>query len=157
MNILRGYLDKDGNLLSISDFSSFKYRYTPFMDNFGIIVKGYFKVPKNKDAAFKLKKYWLCKKNSQPLNSKNAGCIFKNPYPFKTWQLIRELKLDNIAYKDAKVSPKHANFLINENNASFSDMNNLINLIKKEVYDKTGILLELEIKIITPSDFIPYQ
>ena len=48
-------------------------------------------------------------------------------------------------------------FLINENNASFVDMYNLIELIKKEVYDKTNISLELEIKIITPNDFIPYQ
>ncbi len=151
------YLDQNGVLCSITDFSSFKYRYSPFMNNSGIIIKGYFKIPKNKDAAVKLKKYWLCKKNSQPLNSKNAGCVFKNPPFIKTWQLLKELKLDTLKIGDACISKKHANFLINENNASFVDMYNLIELIKKEVYDKTNISLELEIKIITPNDFIPYQ
>lgn len=151
------YVDCNGNICILDDFSSFKYRYSPFMDNLGIITKVYLKVSKNKEAEVKLKKYWLCKKNSQPLNTKNAGCVFKNPYPFKAWKILKELKLDNLSIGDAYVSNKHTNFLINKNNASFLDMYSLISLIKKEVYEKTKINLELEIKIITPNDFIPYQ
>ncbi len=151
------YIDQNGYLKSITDFTNFKYRYSPFMENKNIITKGYFKIPKNNEAAVKLKKYWLCKKNSQPLNSKNAGCVFKNPPHIKTWQLLKELNLDDLKVGDASVSKKHANFLINTNRASFTDMYELIICIKKEVYEKTGIDLELEIKIIKPSDFIPYQ
>ncbi len=151
------YIDQNGNLESITDFTNFNYRYSPFMGNKNTIVKGYFKISKNKEAEVKLKKYWLCKKNSQPLNSKNAGCTFKNPSPFKTWQLLKKLNLDELKIGDAAVSKKHANFLINTNNASFNDMYELIMCIKKEVYEKTGINLELEIKIIKPNDFIPNQ
>lgn len=151
------YLDKTGKICSITNFDEFKYRRSPFMENKGIIIKGYFCVKKNKFAEEKLKKYWLCKKNNQPLDFKNAGCIFKNPNSFKTWQLIKSLNLDSLCIGDAVVSKKHANFLINKNHASFKDMKTLIDIIRKKVYEATKINLELEIKIIEPSDFIPYQ
>ena len=46
------------------------------------------------------------------------------------------------------ISKKHSNFFINEKNASFEDMNNLINFVKYEVKKKTGVNLDLEIKIL---------
>ena len=45
----------------------------------------------------------------------------------------------------ASISKKHCNFFVNENNANFDDMNNLINFVKDKVKKKTGIDLELEI------------
>jgi UDP-N-acetylmuramate dehydrogenase len=150
------YIDRKGELCSITEFDGFKYRFSPFMDNDGIIIKGYFKVKKNIFSEEKLRKYWLCKKNNQPINYKNAGCIFKNPNPIKTWQLIKNLNLDKMHVGDACVSSQHANFLINKNNASFDDMKTLIDIIREKVRESTNINLELEIKIIKPNDFIPY-
>ena len=49
---------------------------------------------------------------------------------------------------DASVSSKHSNFFINNGNAKSKDLENLINQVKKKVYNKTGINLELEIQII---------
>jgi len=49
---------------------------------------------------------------------------------------------------DAEISEKHANFIINKANACFEDVNNLIRLIQRKVYAKTGIELELEITVL---------
>ena len=49
---------------------------------------------------------------------------------------------------DAVISQKHCNFFINEGNANSSDIENLIDKVKKRVNEKTGVNLELEIKII---------
>ena len=56
--------------------------------------------------------------------------------------------LENISFGDASISKKHSNFFINKKNASFEEMNSLINFVKKNVKDKTGININLEIKII---------
>ena len=53
-----------------------------------------------------------------------------------------------ICFGDAKISNKHSNFFINSNNASFENMINLINFVKQNVKEKTGISLELELEII---------
>ena len=64
------------------------------------------------------------------------------------WELIRESVDNQISFGDAKISNKHSNFFINSKNASFENMTNLINYVKKKVKDKTGISLELELEII---------
>ena len=52
------------------------------------------------------------------------------------------------SFGDAGISDKHCNFFVNKNNASFDDMNNLINFVQENVKKKTGIILEKEIKIL---------
>ena len=62
--------------------------------------------------------------------------------------LIKEAGCDNLSEGDATISQKHCNFFVNNGNAKSSDIENLIKKVKKKVYEKTGINLELEIKII---------
>ena len=62
--------------------------------------------------------------------------------------LIKESGCDKFYVGDAKISEKHCNFFINNGNAKSSDIENLINKVRKEVQLKTGHNLELEIKII---------
>ena len=91
------------------------------------------------------------KKNSQPLRVKTGGSTFKNPLSHskkKVWELIKESVDYQISFGDAKISEKHSNFFINSNNASFENMYNLINHVKKKVKEKTGINLELELEIV---------
>ena len=91
------------------------------------------------------------KKNSQPLRVKTGGSTFKNPLSQskkKVWELIKESVDYQISFGDAKISEKHSNFFINSNNASFENMYNLINHVKKKVKEKTGINLELELEIV---------
>ena len=88
------------------------------------------------------------KKNSQPSQIKTCGSTFKNPKNKNAWELIKESNCDNLRVGDAKISEKHCNFFVNNGNATSKDLEELINKVKKTVFQKTKINLELEIKII---------
>ena len=88
------------------------------------------------------------KKNSQPSQIKTCGSTFKNLKSKKAWELIKESNCENFKVGDAKISDKHCNFFVNNGNATSKDLEELINNVKKTVYQKTKINLELEIKII---------
>ena len=89
------------------------------------------------------------KKLSQPSQVKTCGSTFKNIVnDKKAWQFIKESGCDKFKVGDAQISKKHCNFFINNGNANSSDIELLINKVKKTVSEKTGVNLELEIKII---------
>ena len=91
------------------------------------------------------------KELSQPFKIKTCGSTFKNPKKTTTesaWKLIKKSACENLKFGDAEISKKHCNFLINRKSATSSELEKLINAIKKKVFDNTGINLELELKII---------
>tara|TARA_B100000965_G_scaffold406467_1_gene445574 strand:- start:1675 stop:2583 length:909 start_codon:yes stop_codon:yes gene_type:complete len=88
------------------------------------------------------------KKESQPSQVKTGGSTFKNSNDKKAWMLIKESGCDKLYIGDAKISDKHCNFFVNNGKAKTADIEKLINKVKKEVQNKTGVDLELEIKII---------
>ena len=88
------------------------------------------------------------KKESQPSQIKTGGSTFKNSNDKKAWMLIKESGCDKLYIGDAKISEKHCNFFVNDGKAKTADIEKLINKVKKEVLNKTGVDLELEIKII---------
>ena len=88
------------------------------------------------------------KKDSQPSQVKTGGSTFKNDSTKKAWQLIKESGCEKFSVGDAKISEKHCNFFINNGKAKTSDIEALIAKVKNQVKSKTGISLELEIKII---------
>ena len=89
------------------------------------------------------------KKTSQPSQIKTCGSTFKNiSEDKKAWMLIKEAGCVNYQEGDAIISQKHCNFFVNNGNAKSSDIENLINKVKKKVREKTGVNLELEIKIV---------
>ena len=89
------------------------------------------------------------KKISQPSQIKTCGSTFKNlNNEKKAWQLIKETGCDKFFEGDAVISDKHCNFFVNNGNAKSSDIEKLINKVKKRVSEKAGVNLELEIKII---------
>ena len=89
------------------------------------------------------------KKTSQPNQIKTCGSTFKNvSKDKKAWMLIKEAGCEDCREGDAIISPKHCNFFVNNGNAKSSDIENLIKKVKKKVLEKTGINLELEIKIV---------
>ena len=88
------------------------------------------------------------KKKSQPSQIKTGGSTFKNNNDKKAWILIKESGCDKFYVGDAKISEKHCNFFVNNGKAKASDIEKLINKVKEAVQTKTGVNLELEIKII---------
>ena len=89
------------------------------------------------------------KKKSQPSQIKTCGSTFKNLSPEKkAWQIIKETGCEEFKEGDASISKKHCNFFVNNGKAKSEDIEKLINKVKQTVIEKTGINLELEIKII---------
>ena len=89
------------------------------------------------------------KKLSQPSQIKTCGSTFKNiNKDKKAWMLIKNSGCDGFKVGDATISKKHCNFFVNNGKAKSSDIENLIKKVKNTVYIKTGVNLELEIKII---------
>ncbi len=89
------------------------------------------------------------KKLSQPSQIKTCGSTFKNINDKKkAWELIKEANCNNLKVGDAMISQKHCNFFVNDGNAKSSDIEDLIKKVKKKVFEKTGVNLELELKII---------
>ena len=97
----------------------------------------------------KQKKFIEEKKLSQPSQIKTCGSTFKNlTSEKKAWKLIKDTGCEELNEGDASISKKHCNFFVNNGNASATDIEKLINKVKKRVAEKTGVNLELEIKII---------
>ena len=94
-----------------------------------------------------VKEIWIYKKNSQPLSSKNAGCVFKNERGISAGALIDRAGLKGLQIGGAKVSEKHANFVLTEKNCTSSDVKRLIDAIRERVKERSDIDLELELEI----------
>jgi UDP-N-acetylmuramate dehydrogenase len=93
------------------------------------------------------KEIWMFKRNSQPLNTKNAGCIFKNPRGLSAGALIDQAGLKGMRVGGAEVSAKHANFIIAHSGCRADDVLKLVKIIREKVYEKNEIHLESEVKI----------
>ena len=85
---------------------------------------------------------------TQPIKNKTSGSTFKNPKGFHAAKLIEDAGCKGMQFGDAIVSQQHANFIINTNNASAEEIENLGKEIIEKVYNKFQIILEWEIKII---------
>ena len=146
-------MDFDGRVYTINSKNiKFGYRQTDLPKDL-IFLSASFKTTKKNKEKIEENIHILKEKkeNSQPLRVKTGGSTFKNPknqLEKKVWEIIRENVDNQISFGDAKISEKHSNFFINSNNASFKNMYDLINFVKKNVKEKTGISLELELEIV---------
>lgn len=86
--------------------------------------------------------------DSQPLNMPNAGSVFRNPDGMSAGKLIEDIGLKGYTVGGAMISPKHANFIVNVGGATYEDIIELIEYIRKKVEEECGINLILEQEII---------
>jgi UDP-N-acetylmuramate dehydrogenase len=93
------------------------------------------------------KEIWMYKRNSQPLNTKNAGCIFKNPRGLSAGALIDQAGLKGFRVGGAQVSEKHANFIVAEKGCTADDVLRLIKIIQEKVSERNQIDLDTEVQI----------
>ena len=143
-------MDLDGRIKVIyaSDIN-FSYRSCNLDDNL-IFISATLKGIKDNKEKIKKKMDDLIerKKKDQPSRIKTCGSTFKNPENNKAWKLIKDSGCAGMKFGDAHISEKHCNFFVNNGKAKSSDLENLIDQVKKEVFNKMGINLELEIQII---------
>lgn len=90
------------------------------------------------------------KKDEQNVGEDTAGCTFRNPAdaPKTAAQYIDELGLKGYSIGGAKVSEKHANFIINAGGATADQVVQLVSYIKQQVRDKAGVQLMEEIEYV---------
>ena len=136
-------------LLSKKDIE-FSYRSSSFAKD-SILLAATFNLKKSKKELiqdnFNLAKSG--RKNTQPLNYRSAGSVFKNPSSeHSAGMLIDKAGLKGFSVGDAEISNKHANFFVNNGNAKASDMLALIKKAKNAVKEKFNIQLELEVKLL---------
>ncbi|MBN1436663.1 MAG: UDP-N-acetylmuramate dehydrogenase [Sedimentisphaerales bacterium] len=94
-----------------------------------------------------IKEVWMLKKISQPMSSRNAGCVFKNPRALSAGALIDQAGLKGLRLGGAQVSERHANFIVVSDGATASDVLKLIDQIRQQVQRRFDVELELELEI----------
>ena len=128
----------------------FAYRQSSFKSN-EFILSAKFELSKATKVEIEKKKLIASKGriSSQPLRFRSAGSVFKNPHDkLAAGFLIDKAGLKGTRIGGAEISTHHANFFINNGNAKAIDIAKLIKLSRKTIYEKFGIMLELEIKTI---------
>jgi UDP-N-acetylmuramate dehydrogenase len=143
-------MDQQGQIRSeqISE-KSFSYRKNHFVKPGEIIVDATL-VHLGIDGSIpqKIKDYLEYRKKTQPLATKNCGCVFKNPLKdLPAGKLIDLLQLKGVGIGDLRISPKHGNFMENSGKASWDQFESLVELINFEMDHFYGIEFELEVKI----------
>ena len=145
------HIDSDGNIGElIHDDLNLRYRGSAYTDNNYTIVSAVMKLQKadKKDIKAAMDDKLQKRKDKQPLEYGSAGSTFKRPEGYFAGALIEQSGLKGYTVGGAQVSEKHAGFVINKDNATSTDVINLIKDVQNIVYDKFGVMLETEVKII---------
>lgn len=129
----------------------FKYRHSSIKGTTGRVLVsarlvGAAKDPEEIKAL--MKEYGRSRNEHQPTSEPSAGCIFKNPWPQSAGYLIDKSGLKGMQVGDARVSDKHANFIVNAGNATAQNVFDLIRTIRERVFQVTQTVLEPEVEIL---------
>ncbi len=146
-------IDNLGNIKTIkSKDINFEYRKNNLPDDL-IFLSASFKGTKSNSNKInnEMNRLKQEKEKNQPTRIKTSGSTFKNPISQtkkKVWELIKDSVSTDITFGDAAISEKHCNFFVNKGDATFEDMTKLIKYVTEKVFQKNGIKLEKEIKIL---------
>ncbi len=132
----------------LREVAVFGYRYSSFQDD--IVVGATFKFPNGNISEMKrVRRELLLRRNEgQSVELPNAGSIFKNPVMNSAGRLIENCGLKGLRIGNAEISQKHANFIVNLGSASAVDVLQLICKVQEKVHAKSGVMLELEVKLV---------
>lgn len=124
----------------------YSYRHSIFMSKNWIILKAYFKLEKgDKDKIIALINDRKNRRvTSQPLDYPSAGSVFRNPEGQFAGKLIEDSNLKGYTHGGGQISDKHANFIINKNDATAEDIKYLMDLAQSEVEKNYGIKMKIE-------------
>ena len=149
-------LDPNGNshILSNADMG-FRYRHSAIPSGF-IFTEAVFEGEPQDPAAIEqeMKSVADYREANQPIKSRTGGSTFKNPAGHSAWKLIEAAGCRGLRVGGAHMSEMHCNFIINDADATATDIENLGELVRKRVRETSGVELEWEIKHIgdrTPS------
>ncbi len=137
-----------------ADKLDFSYRHSRFTESGEIILSAVVKLEKGDEKQIKAQMNDLMERrcSKQPLEYPSAGSTFKRPEGSYASMLIDQCGLKGVHVGDAEVSTKHSGFIINKGNADFSQLMELIEIVKNTVKEKTGYILECESMIISDKE-----
>lgn len=144
------WVDEEGLIVKKrAEEVGFQYRWSGIPAR-AVLVEVRIDVPMSSpdDVARSIRERMERRLKTQPLGCSTCGCVFKNPPGHFAGRLIEEVGLKGFRVGGAKVSEKHANFIINENNARASHVLDLMEIVRQKVGQKTGIWLEPEVKVV---------
>lgn len=129
--------------------TSFSYRKNHFLAHGEVIIGAKLKhFGFNEAIPQKIKDYLDYRKKSQPLATKNCGCVFKNPHKeLQAGRLIDVMGLKGLTIGGLRISPKHANFIENTGTSDWNQFEAIVGVIKSTMDHFYGIEFELEVKI----------
>ena len=140
---------RNGRLQTITkDQAEFSYRHSGFDKD--VVLSASFRLPKgDKEELIRKRREYILKRNTtQPLTLPNSGSMFKNPPGTYAAKLIEQAGLKGKRVGNAQISEKHANFIVNLGDAKASDVLTLVDVARRTVHQNTGVLLELEVKLV---------
>ncbi len=128
---------------------SFSYRKNHFVKPGEVIISATIAHHgTDQDISQKIRDYLEYRKRTQPLATRNCGCVFKNPHPtIPAGKLIDLLGLKDLQIGDLRISPKHGNFMENTGNGNWDQFSSLLSIIRYQMDHWYGIEFELEVKI----------
>ncbi len=131
-------------------YFNFSYDYSELQKTHDILLSVTFSLEKTDPEILKTRADWIKKYRlvTQEYGGFTAGCVFQNPVGKSAGQLIDQCGLKGVQYEGAKISERHANFIVNTGSAKASDVIHLINLCKSKVGEKFGVELHEEIVIV---------
>ena len=140
---------KNGKLQE-TDKLDFGYRHSVFSDTDAVILSAELelKCGKYEEIKAKMEDFSQRRSDKQPLSLPSAGSTFKRPEGFFAGKLIEDAGLKGYKIGGAMVSEKHSGFVVNIDDASCEDVLGLISHIQKVVFEKFGVKLETEVKIL---------
>lgn len=145
------YVDEFGNTGKYDlDELEMGYRKSRYMSENKIITGAYFRLQKDDHDKIKGKMDSLIemRMEKQPLDKASAGSTFKRPEGAFAAELIERCGLKGFTMGNVSVSGKHAGFLVNDNKGSAAEMLELMDYVSKTVEERTGYVLEPEVRII---------
>jgi UDP-N-acetylmuramate dehydrogenase len=116
-----------------------------------VVLEGVFRLNRGADrneVEARIRRIIAERKAKHPLDYPSAGSVFKNPPGHSSWKLIRDAGLNGARVGGAMVSGMHTNFIINYDNATSSDILNLISLVQERVYGMFTVRLEPEVRML---------
>ena len=144
-------IDYEGNIIKLNNQDlKFEYRKSILFQKKYIVIEVELnlKTGKQDNIKTKMEEYKKNRFEKQPIEYPSAGSTFKRGENFITAKLIDEAGLKGYSIGDAQVSNKHAGFIINKGNATAQEILELIEYVKKKVYEISKEKISLEIEIV---------
>lgn len=131
------------------DALKFSYRKNNFCEDGDFIYQVTLKnLGQDENVSKTIREYLLLRNQTQPMKAKTCGCVFKNHTTgLRAGKAIDDLGLKGHQVGQVRVSPIHGNFFENLGGGTIEEFLELLNFVRKEIKDKLGVTLELEVKI----------